>query len=295
MKWGVLTHVDTGTDAAKSFDDAIRLARTAEDLGYDSFWVAQHRFGAQGGQLPSPLVLLSALARETTTIRLGSASIAVLFEDPRRLLEDAAVVDALSAGRLQLGLGSGSDPVASQAWGMRHPDRHERQWALIDEFLTAARDGVGAGRLPVLPDATGIPARTWVTTGSLEGAANAADRGLGLIVGRRSVGPGGPRAEDARVARIAAEFRSWCGPRSRVALSRPIFVTDHDRTTKTMRNPAPSLLCGESGAVLEALQNDPGIPHADTLLVHTRPVPVPLDSHIENLERLALRVLPQIA
>lgn len=104
----MLTHVDTGASTTESIGDAIELARAAEMLGYESFWVAQHRFGHQGGAVPSPLILLAAIAQHTTRIQLGTASIAPAFEDPRRLLEDAAVLDTLSAGRLQLGLGIGS-------------------------------------------------------------------------------------------------------------------------------------------------------------------------------------------
>nr|WP_301498508.1 LLM class flavin-dependent oxidoreductase [Corynebacterium sp.] len=109
--------------SATAFERTIRLAQVAEDTGYDSFWVPQHRFGADDAHLPSPLILLAALARETDQVFLGTASIAAALEHPRRLAEDAAVVDVLSAGRLELGLGSGSDPIASKAWGLDHVRR----------------------------------------------------------------------------------------------------------------------------------------------------------------------------
>ncbi|WP_161987441.1 LLM class flavin-dependent oxidoreductase [Prescottella subtropica] len=265
MKWGVLSHVDTDPRPGVAIEQTIRLARVAEDLGFDSFWIAQHRFGDQRGVMPSPLVLLAALARETDRIELGTASIAAAFEDPRRLVEDAAVVDALTSGRLQLGLGSGSSPRASAAWGLDHDDRRARFWRTVDDILGAA-DGIGAGeRHTVVPSAAGLRERTWITSGSAGGVRSAADRGLGLIVGRRSVGPDGPRAEDERVAGLVRDYRRYAGDRARVALSRPI------------------------GAV-EDLRDDPGAALADHILIHNRPHTVPHEATVAGLRLVAERM-----
>ena len=80
MQLGYLTHV-AGTDARRAYRQAIELAVAAEDLGYDTFWLAQHHGGIFGGQLPSPLVLLAAIAERTSTIRLGTAVVAASLED----------------------------------------------------------------------------------------------------------------------------------------------------------------------------------------------------------------------
>ena len=92
MRFGFITHVggdpargESITDAAASarlLQDAIELAVLAEERGFDSFWVAEHHFGAQNGHCPSPLVLLAAIAQRTSRIRLGTAVLIGSIEDP---------------------------------------------------------------------------------------------------------------------------------------------------------------------------------------------------------------------
>ncbi|WP_374203697.1 LLM class flavin-dependent oxidoreductase [Pseudonocardia sp. ICBG601] len=129
MRLGYLTHV-TGDDPSRAYRETIRLAERAEELGYDSFWLAQHHDGHLGGRLPSPLVLLAAVAERTRLIRLGTAVVALPLEDPRRLAEDAAVLDALSGGRLELGVGAGGRPrrgATLRASPRRPAPRHRRR------------------------------------------------------------------------------------------------------------------------------------------------------------------------
>ncbi|MEU4313778.1 LLM class flavin-dependent oxidoreductase [Nocardia sp. NPDC024068] len=306
--WGVLTHVDAGPAAAESIAAAIELARAAESLGYESFWVAQHRFGHQGGVMPSPLILLAAVAQHTTRIRLGTASIAPAFEDPRRLLEDAAVLDALSGGRLELGLGSGSSPQASAAWGFEHESRHEWHWSAVDSVLDGIRSGIGHGeRLPVVPSAAGLADRVWLTTGSAAGAQAAAARRAGLIVGRRTVDERGPRAEDRRVAELIEQYRQESGSNARVAISRPLLATtdgvlagrlrDREQRLRGERGKpgAPaSVLIGHPDDIVAGLRDDPARGLVDHLLIHTRPLTVPPRIEIAGLELLAERVRPEV-
>lgn len=323
--WGVLSHVSGEDGPAAAYERAIRLAQAAESEGYGSFWVAQHRFGAQRAHLPSPLILLAAVARETSSIALGTASIAAALEDPKRLAEDAAVVDALSGGRLQLGLGSGSEPVASAAWGIDHDARHEKFWSVLDELCSVlaggsfgrgdgvgmyvdspdalspgrpspdGRDGRAGVTVPLLhPPASGLGQRIWVTAASSETAANAARRGLGLIVGRRRVGDGGVRAEDGRVAAVIDDYLRGGG--GRVAVSRPVVASSDPSIVEMVRGeeqrvrgPGSSLTIatGPSGDLLDSLGHDPGVRRADMMLVHTRPIDVPLGVEIESIRALA--------
>ncbi|NLV79359.1 MAG: LLM class flavin-dependent oxidoreductase [Rhodococcus sp.] len=306
-EWGVLTHVDAGSSPVDGIHDAIRLARTAEDLGFESFWVAQHRFGEQGGAMPSPLVLLAAIARETTTISLGTASIAAVFDDPRRILEDAAVVDALSSGRLQLGFGSGSSPDTSRMWGIDHADRHTRFWSSVDTVVDAAVSGIGpvGSRRPVVPPTETLPQRIWVTTGSDDGVECAVARGLGLIAGRRRVDDRGPRFEDERVAGLISRYRSALGSAARVAISRPVLIADTARSADELRlqeqrgraasrRAARHSIVGSSEQFVSGLSDDPALPLADHLLVHTRPVALPHARQVENLRCIAERVRPHL-
>ncbi|PND51231.1 LLM class F420-dependent oxidoreductase [Rhodococcus sp. ENV425] len=80
----------------------VKLAQKAEELGYDSFMIPDH-LGNQVG----PIAALGALAVATDKIRLGTAVLANGFRHPAILAKDAATVDVLSGGRLELGIGAG--------------------------------------------------------------------------------------------------------------------------------------------------------------------------------------------
>lgn len=80
----------------------VALAQQAEELGYDSFMIPDH-LGNQVG----PIAALGALAIATDKIRLGTAVLANGFRHPAVLAKDAATIDVLSGGRLELGLGAG--------------------------------------------------------------------------------------------------------------------------------------------------------------------------------------------
>jgi alkanesulfonate monooxygenase SsuD/methylene tetrahydromethanopterin reductase-like flavin-dependent oxidoreductase (luciferase family) len=175
---GYLLHVAGSGPPARVYRETVDLAVAAEEFGFDSFWVAQHRGTAAGGMLPAPLVMLAAIAERTSTIRLGTAVIAAALEDSRRLAEDAAVVDTLSGGRLELGFGAGNDPAASAAFGRDHARRHEDCTAVVDEVCRVL-DGTA-----LVPAAPGLRDRLWWATGSAEGIDVAATRGIGILSGR---------------------------------------------------------------------------------------------------------------
>ncbi|MFN3338566.1 MAG: LLM class flavin-dependent oxidoreductase [Dietzia sp.] len=292
LGFGVVCHVSGADGPATAFERTIRLAQVAEDAGYGSFWVAQHRFGADDAHLPAPLILLAALARETDRIGLGTASVAAALEHPRRLAEDAAVVDVLSGGRLELGLGSGSDPIASAAWGLDHDHRHVQFWEVVDELRGLLS---GACDPPLHPPAPGLADRLWITAGSSETVLHAADRGLGVIAGRRRVRPGStPAEEDLRVAALVESFADAGG--GKVAVSRPVVATEESSVAdwiaaeeRRVRGPgAPlTIAVGTAQHIMSGLDRDPGVRRADTVLVHTRPLTVPCQVEETSLRLLA--------
>jgi alkanesulfonate monooxygenase SsuD/methylene tetrahydromethanopterin reductase-like flavin-dependent oxidoreductase (luciferase family) len=81
-----------------------------ERHGFGSAWVAQHHFDGDEGGLPAPFVFLAHAAACTSRIRLGAGIVTLPLEEPVRVAEDAAVLDLISNGRLELGLGSGGTP-----------------------------------------------------------------------------------------------------------------------------------------------------------------------------------------
>jgi alkanesulfonate monooxygenase SsuD/methylene tetrahydromethanopterin reductase-like flavin-dependent oxidoreductase (luciferase family) len=85
---------------------AIDMAEWADRLGFVAVILSEHH-GSPDGYLPSPLVLAAAMAARTERIRLRIAAIVAAFHDPLRLAEDAAVVDLISGGRLDLVITNG--------------------------------------------------------------------------------------------------------------------------------------------------------------------------------------------
>ena len=101
-----------------------RFARTAEELGYHSLWTFQRLLVADGDDvLPvyrsalDPLVALSFAAAHTSRVRLGVAVVNLPFVSPTVLAKQAATLDVLSGGRLDLGLGTGWSPAEFAATG----------------------------------------------------------------------------------------------------------------------------------------------------------------------------------
>ena len=88
------------------YDEHIEQAVLAEQLGYDHVWTSEHHFFDDAWS-PSLLPILGAMAMRTRRIRLGTFIIILPFHDPVRVAEDAATVDILSHGRLDLGVGQG--------------------------------------------------------------------------------------------------------------------------------------------------------------------------------------------
>src|SRR3954469_7410573 len=115
LKLGFLTRLEVGADAADSYRFALEMFTAAEQLGFDTGWVAQHHFLNGEGRLPSAFPFLAAAAERTGRIGLGTAIVTLPLEDPVRVAEDAAFVDTISGGRLQLGLGPGDDPLTFAA------------------------------------------------------------------------------------------------------------------------------------------------------------------------------------
>jgi alkanesulfonate monooxygenase len=113
-----------------SYDDLLRVARCAEDAGYDAFFRSDHylKMGEVSGE-PGPTdawITLAGLARDTSTIRLGTLVTAATFRLPGPLAIAVAQVDQMSGGRVELGLGSGWYAEEHRAYGIPFPSLAER-------------------------------------------------------------------------------------------------------------------------------------------------------------------------
>ncbi|HEP9718758.1 LLM class flavin-dependent oxidoreductase [Pseudomonas aeruginosa] len=191
FKLGFLSHA-FGSDPRQVYRDLQEQFEVAEALGFDGGWIAQHHLSGGFGQLPSPLLLFAAIAARTRRIELGTAVITLPLEDALRLAEDAAVLDALSGGRLQLGLGSGGANLEifnafGREAGNRQVDFQRAQRTLQDALLGAPLPGTA--RLRLHPPAAGLRERLWHSHGSTAGAIHAAGQGNGLLLGTATHDP----------------------------------------------------------------------------------------------------------
>jgi F420-dependent oxidoreductase-like protein len=121
----VQLRIFTEQQAGASYEQQLTIAREAERLGFDAFFRSDHFLTMRGDGLPGPTdswVTLGALARETTTIRLGTLVTSATFRRPGLLAIAVAQVDAMSGGRVELGLGAGWFEAEHTAYGIPfHP------------------------------------------------------------------------------------------------------------------------------------------------------------------------------
>ncbi len=202
----------------------------AEAQGFDSAWVAQHHFHESEGGLPSPFVFLAHVAARTRRIRIGTGVITLPLENALRVAEDAAVLDLLTGGRLEVGLGTGGTAESFEAFGVQGAERgavFARNFGVLQDAW-AGRALAGGVRL--YPAAPQLLERVWQATFSAEGGARAGANGDGLMLSRTQPRPeGAPQATlseiqnpiiDAYLAHLPA------GRAPRILGSRTLFVAD---------------------------------------------------------------------
>ena len=232
-----------------TYDDQLGVALCAEEEGFDALFRSDHylKMGGASG-LPGPTdawTTLAGLARETSTIRLGTLVTSATFRLPGPLAITIAQVDAMSGGRVELGLGAGWYLEEHQAYGIPFPalgerfERLEEQLSIITglwstppgELFSFEGDHYQVTESPALPKPTQSP-------------------GPPVIVGG-----GGPSRTPRLAARFASEFNTpFLSPvdagsqfeRVRVACR----AIDRDPTSITMSS-ALIVCCGTNDAEIE--------------------------------------------
>ena len=148
---GFFTRLLDDVDAGERYRLAAEQIVHAERFDLDSAWVAQHHFDASEGGLPAPFVFLGQVAARTSRIRLGTGVVTLPLENPLRVAEDAAVLDLLSGGRLEVGVGTGGNPSAFAAFGHDDADRGEIFARHFRILLDAWRGAVLAAAIGSIP------------------------------------------------------------------------------------------------------------------------------------------------
>ena len=107
----------------------------AEALGFDSIWVNEHHFHRYGGMMPALPTMLAALSQRTARVRLGTSVVVLPLHNPLQVAEQLAMVDLLSAGRVEFGLGRGFVAHDYEVLGVAYTEAQDR----LLESLTVIR------------------------------------------------------------------------------------------------------------------------------------------------------------
>lgn len=315
---GFLNRVYSPTYTPQVYQHALELFQVAEELGFDSGWVAQHHLGCETGRLPSPLPLLAAAAQRTSRIKLGTGIVVLPHEPALRLAEDGAVLDLLADGRLQLGLGAGFDPDSFTAFGQPISERHELYDSRLHQLQNIlAGDALNANGQQLNPPALGLRERLWEATSRVE---QVAERGNGLIVA-----PNPHQPSSGSVELIHRYRDAWLlghGTRPRVALVRAVFPgVDAQDPDSSLRRDIYSyiqrqrsigvypgdgglsfaeeldrlgVLYGDNESIVRRLAQGAQLSADDHLVVQVQTSSTGLDEAIRHLERIASEIAPAL-
>jgi putative FMN-dependent luciferase-like monooxygenase len=221
--------LDDATAAERYRLVAAQIAH-AEAFGFDSAWVAQHHFHEHEGGLPSPFVFLSYVASRTRRIRLGTGIVTLPLENAVRVAEDAIVLDLLSGGRLDVGVGTGGTPESFAAFGLDGNDRSALFARQLDAVRAAWAGQPLAGGDTLYPAGSQLLDRIWQATFSVSGGTRAGLAGDGLMLSRTQPRP--LDAQDASLADIQNPIVDAylaalpAGRAPRIVGSRSVFVAD---------------------------------------------------------------------
>ena len=122
---GFFNFFDDVPEAADRYEALIREVQLEEEMGFKYHFTIEHQ-NVYFGQIQSPMVWLAALARHTSTIRFAQMVLATPFYHPMHFAMDAAMVDQLSRGRLEVGVGLGAYEYEAERWNLPYSERRER-------------------------------------------------------------------------------------------------------------------------------------------------------------------------
>ncbi|MBX3230836.1 MAG: LLM class flavin-dependent oxidoreductase [Labilithrix sp.] len=190
-----LSPVPAGASAARAVANTLDLARHAESLGLERFWLAEHH-NAGALACSAPAVMIAAALAATSRVRVGAGGIMLPNHSPLHVAETFRVLGALHPGRVDLGVGraAGTDPKTAlalrQAQELLGAERFPAQLAELLDFVSREPD-LGARFGPIKAAPIGVPPPPVFLLGSGPDSARlAAERGLGYAFAHH-IGPDG--------------------------------------------------------------------------------------------------------
>jgi alkanesulfonate monooxygenase SsuD/methylene tetrahydromethanopterin reductase-like flavin-dependent oxidoreductase (luciferase family) len=143
MEFGLFDHLDRRDQPLPQFyEERLKFIAAGEQAGFRAYHLAEHH-GTPLGMAPSPSVFLSAVAQRTRTMRFGPMVYILPLYTPLRLVEEICMLDQLSNGRLDVGVGRGVSPVETGFYGLDQ----DQSFSIYAEVLDVLRQGLTQDRL----------------------------------------------------------------------------------------------------------------------------------------------------
>ena len=189
IEFGIFDHLDMRAEPlSRTYAERITIVQAAEAAGFRGYHLAEHH-GTPLGAAPSPGIFLAALAQATSTIRIGPLVYLVPLYIPLRLIEEICMLDNLSKGRLEVGLGRGVSPIEVAFFGVDPDDAMEMFIEGVDLIieglncttLTFTGKHYQYKDVPLAVQAEQSPLPLWSASMSPGGQAEAARRGMHTI------------------------------------------------------------------------------------------------------------------
>lgn len=137
LDFGMFDWLDAGTDTTAALYEArLRLVEMAERAGFHGYHMAEHH-GTRLGMAPSPALFFAALTQRTSRIRFGPMAYLLPLYHPLRLAEELCMLDHLSGGRVEMGVGRGVSPYEQRCFGV-DPEEARARFDETLEILRAA-------------------------------------------------------------------------------------------------------------------------------------------------------------
>ena len=189
IEFGIFDHLDMRAEPlSRTYAERITIVQAAQAAGFRGYHLAEHH-GTPLGAAPSPGIFLAALAQATSTIRIGPLVYLVPLYIPLRLIEEICMLDNLSNGRLEVGLGRGVSPIEVAFFGVDPDDAMEMFIEGVDLIieglncttLTFTGKHYQYKDVPMAVQAEQSPLPLWSASMSPGGQAEAARRGMHTI------------------------------------------------------------------------------------------------------------------
>ena len=191
IEFGVFDHLDRRPDVPlhQTYEDRLKLVEGYDRAGFYAYQIAEHH-ATPLTVAPAPSVFLAAVAQRTKRLRFGPMVYVLPLHHPLRLIEEICMLDQMSGGRFELGVGRGITPYELDYYGVK-PDTARD---LFDEILDVVLAGLQTDRLthrgkhfvyenvplPIEPVQTPHPP-LWVGMGTTDGATRAGAKGLNVL------------------------------------------------------------------------------------------------------------------